>query len=59
MRLFKQLASDFLPKLLLHLLEKFPLKQAVLKSAMSLNLVHMANKAKVGFTPKVCKCKQN
>lgn len=44
-RLFKQQASDFLAKLLLHLLEKSPLKQAVVRSAMSLNPVHMANKA--------------
>ena len=43
--MFKQQACNFLAKLLLHFLEKSPLKLAVVRSAISLNPVHMANKS--------------
>ena len=46
---FKKEAGNFLVVLLSHLLEKSPLKYALVRSAASLNPLNMANKAKRSF----------
>ena len=46
---FKREAGNFLAALLSHLLEKSPLKYALVRSAASLNPLNMANKAKRSF----------
>ena len=46
---FKKEAGNFLAVLLSHLLEKSPLKHALVRSAASLNPLNMANKAERSF----------
>lgn len=43
---FKNEAGQFLASLVSHLLEKSPLKCAIVRSAVSINPIHMANKTK-------------